>query len=81
MKDVLVAIDVLNDFEHEDGERLVGSFRERVPALREAIDSARASGVPVVYVNDHHGDWSADRGEMVERARRGRSTHASSASR
>ena len=52
VRDVLVVIDVLNDFGHEDGERLLASFRERADALRDALDRAREGGVPVVYVND-----------------------------
>jgi nicotinamidase-related amidase len=70
--DVLVVVDVLNDFEHEDGDRLLRSLRERQQGLAGAIEQARASGVPVVYVNDHLGDWSADRHSLLERARSGK---------
>jgi nicotinamidase-related amidase len=72
MKDVLVVVDVLNHFEHEDGERLLASFRERLPGLRDALEDARARGVPVVYVNDRHGSWSDDRAALVRRALAGR---------
>lgn len=71
-RDVLVVVDVLNDFEHEDGELLLESLRARHEGLLRAIDGARAASVPVVYVNDHLGDWSADRATLVERARRGK---------
>ena len=60
MRDALVVIDVITDFRHPDGEELLASFRERQPALRAAIESARAGGVPVVYVNDSHDAWDAD---------------------
>ena len=70
--DVLVVVDILNDFEHEDGERLLDSLRARQRGLTDTIDAARAAGVPVVYVNDHLGDWSADRRTLVERARGGK---------
>lgn len=68
MKDALVVIDAINDFGHEDGGRLLASFRERLPAMRDALASARANGVPVVYVNDHHGRWDGDARGLVEEA-------------
>jgi nicotinamidase-related amidase len=72
MKDVLILIDVLNDFEHENGEELHDSFRERLPALVEVLGHARDNGTPVVYVNDHGGSWNADRATLVRRALSGR---------
>jgi nicotinamidase-related amidase len=60
MRDALVVIDVVSTFEHEDGERLLASFRERLNALRAAIAACRERGVPVIYVNDRHGHWDGD---------------------
>lgn len=71
-RDVLLVVDVLNDFQHEDGELLLASFRERLPALRAALDRARGEGTPVVYVNDRHGSWVDDAPGLVERALEGR---------
>jgi nicotinamidase-related amidase len=71
-RDVLVVVDVLNDFEHEDGEYLLESFRARLNGLREAVEAARADELSVVYVNDHLGDWTATRDTLLERARGGR---------
>ena len=68
MNDVLLVIDVLNDFQHDEGERLHASFERRFDGLRLALERARADGVPVVFVNDHHGDWTTDRRRLVERA-------------
>jgi ureidoacrylate peracid hydrolase len=68
VNDVLVVLDVFNDFEHDDGDRLLDSLRTRLPALRAALDGARAAGTPVVYVNDRSGSWSGDRAELLERA-------------
>jgi nicotinamidase-related amidase len=72
MKDVLVVIDVLNDFEHDEGERLLASFRGRASGLRDALERARAGRIPVVYVNDQHGSWRSDRGELVRLGIEGR---------
>jgi nicotinamidase-related amidase len=60
MRDALLVVDVVSTFEHEDGERLLASFRERVGALRAAVAGCRDRGVPVVYVNDRHGHWDGD---------------------
>jgi nicotinamidase-related amidase len=75
MDDVLLIIDALNDFQHEDGDRLLASFRDRVEGLREALAHARAERVPVVYVNDNFGDWSGDRAALIARAERGEGGH------
>jgi len=68
VNEVLLVVDVLNDFEHEDGETLLASFRERSPGLREALERARRDGTPVVYVNDRHGSWVDDASALVRRA-------------
>lgn len=68
MNEVLLVVDVLNDFEHEDGETLLASFRERLPELREALARARRNGTHVVYVNDRDGTWVDDASNLVRRA-------------
>jgi nicotinamidase-related amidase len=72
VRDALLLVDILNDFEHEDGDRLLESFRERQPALVEALERARAEGVPVVYANDNYGVWDGDAPGLVRRALEGR---------
>jgi nicotinamidase-related amidase len=67
VRDALLVIDVITDFRHADGDKLLASFRERQPALLEAIENARAHGVPVVYVNDSHGTWDWDVGGWISR--------------
>src|SRR5579872_6044456 len=68
MRDALLVVDVFDEFEHEDGERLRASVCERLPALVEALESARGRGIPVVYVNDQHGRWDGDAPELVRTA-------------
>ena len=58
MRDALLLVDVITTFEHEDGDRLLASFRERLPGFRAALDDARDRGIPVVYANDAQGRWS-----------------------
>jgi nicotinamidase-related amidase len=68
VRDVLVVVDVLDDFGHADGDRLLASFRARRAGLRDALDFARATARPVVYANDAHGRWDADRAAIVRAA-------------
>jgi nicotinamidase-related amidase len=70
--DVLVVIDVINDFQHEDGERLLASFNDRLPAMTEAIARARTDGVPVIYVNDERGRWDSDAPALIRAALEGK---------
>ena len=65
MRDALLVVDVFNDFDHEDGDVLLESFRERLPAMAEALAAARAAEIPVVYVNDHLDRWDADAPGLV----------------
>jgi nicotinamidase-related amidase len=46
LNDALLLVDVINDFRHEDGEKLLASFRERHAALLAAIEQSRAAGIP-----------------------------------
>ncbi len=68
MNDALLLVDVLNDFEHEGGERLLESFRGRHEGMLRALSEARESGVPVVYAQDNRGVWDGDRQRLVQEA-------------
>jgi nicotinamidase-related amidase len=67
----LIVVDMLNHYEHEDAEALRRSVHETLPAIQGLVRRAGAAGVPIVYVNDNHGDWSAGRPELCRRALRG----------
>ena len=68
MNDALLLVDVLNDFRHEDGARLAESFRDAHTQLRELLSSSREANLPIIYANDHFGDWTADGDAIVDRA-------------
>lgn len=72
MKDALLVVDAINEFEHEDGDKLLASFRERATGLRDALAQARADGIPVIYVNDDYGRHDGDAPGLVRRAIAGR---------
>jgi nicotinamidase-related amidase len=72
MKEGLLVVDVFNDFDHEDGNVLLASFRERVPAMVEAIAVARTGEISIVYANDQLERWDTDAPGLSERrSRRG----------
>jgi len=68
VRDALVVIDLLQRFDHEDGDALLASLRERLPGLVGALDRARADGTPVVYVNDLDGRWDSNAPALVRDA-------------
>ena len=71
-RDALIVVDMLNDYEHDDADLLVKSVRECLPSIRSMIDAAREGDTLLAYVNDCHGDWSANALSLTERARAGR---------
>ena len=72
MRDALVLVDVVQTFEHEDGEKLLESFRSRRDGFAAVLERARADGVPVVYANDNFGVWDGDAPRLVRSALEGR---------
>ena len=60
MRDALLLVDVIQDFDHEDGDALLESFRARHAAIVAALEDARARGIPVIYANDNRGVWDGD---------------------
>ena len=66
-KIALLIIDMISDFEFEDGDRLL---RGAVPAARSIArlkKRARAARVPVIYVNDNFGQWRSDFRQLLDR--------------
>ena len=69
--DALLVVDVLSSFDHEDAAALLASFRERRDRMVEAIATARAVAVPVIYVNDDHDRWDSDAPALARQAAAG----------
>jgi nicotinamidase-related amidase len=66
--DVLLVVDVFDDFDHDGAAPLLASFRERGATIVRAIRTAREAGVPVVYVNDDRDRWDSDAPALVREA-------------
>jgi nicotinamidase-related amidase len=62
----LVLVDVINDLEFDDGDRLL---EHALPAARRIAglkERAAAAGTPAIYANDNFGKWRSDLREVVE---------------
>lgn len=59
-------IDVINDLEFEDGERLLEFALPMAQKLALLKQRATEAGIPVVYVNDNFGRWKSDFRSQVE---------------
>ncbi len=68
MKDALLLVDLVNDFHHEDGDRLRDSFRARHDGMLAAIADARRREIPIIYANDDGGGWDGDALKLVKKA-------------
>jgi nicotinamidase-related amidase len=69
--DVLLVVDVFDDFTHDDAQALLASFRERGAAMARAIALAREAGIPVIYVNDDRDRWDSDAPSLAREAANG----------
>ena len=72
----ILLIDVITDFEFDDGDRLFENARRVAPAIADLRSRAGAAGLPVIYVNDNYGKWQDDLEKQViriiESSRRGK---------
>jgi len=63
---VLLLIDIISDFEFEDGEKL---FKHALPMARKLAalrEKAKQAKVPIVYVNDNFGKWQSNFNNLLE---------------
>ena len=59
-KSVLLLLDVITDFEFDDGDALLRHSLPMARKLSRLKTRAKKAGVPVVYVNDNFGKWQED---------------------
>lgn len=62
----LLLIDAINAFDFDGGSQLLKRARSIAPGIQRLKARARAAGVPVIYVNDHFGQWRANFSQLVE---------------
>lgn len=56
----LLLIDVINDLDFPDNERMITSALGAADRIVELKHRAREAGMPVIYVNDNFGHWRSD---------------------
>lgn len=70
MPTALILVDVINPFDFEGAERMIDRAEDAATNIRALATRARAAGVPVLYCNDHFGNWQADFSALVARCQR-----------
>jgi nicotinamidase-related amidase len=61
----LLLIDVINDFDFEEGEQLLKLALPVGKNIAELKKRANAAGIPSIYVNDNFGRWQSDFKKIV----------------
>lgn len=61
----LLLIDVVNDFEFENGEDLLELALPAGKNIARLKAQAKSAGLPVIYVNDNFGKWRSDLNKIV----------------
>jgi nicotinamidase-related amidase len=65
-KTALVVVDMINSYDHPDGEKLRESAKKAVPKMAALLKKAKDQDVEIIYVNDNFGAWNSSREELVE---------------
>lgn len=63
----LLILDMMNTLAFPGAERLRPAAEAAAAAIRALRDEADAAEVPVLYVNDNHGDWHDSREDLIAR--------------
>jgi nicotinamidase-related amidase len=61
----LLLIDVVNDFEFEDGDKLLELALPVGKQIANLKKLAKDAGIPAIYVNDNFGKWQSDLNKIV----------------
>jgi nicotinamidase-related amidase len=59
-KTALLIIDMISDFEFEDGEKLIVHAEPMAKNLAELKKRAQKAKIPAIYINDNFGKWRSD---------------------
>lgn len=56
----LLIVDVINDFDFENGDKLLKNALPAAKNLAKFKRKAKKAGIPVIYVNDNFGKWQSN---------------------
>jgi nicotinamidase-related amidase len=65
-KTALLIIDMICDFEFEDGEKLFKYAKLIAQNIAKLKTKAEKAKVPIIYVNDNFGKWQSDFNKLLE---------------
>lgn len=68
---VVLVVDVINDLDFPEANQLKRFIPSMARNLARLKKRAKASGVPIVYVNDNFGRWRSDFRALVNHCRKG----------
>lgn len=68
-KTAILMIDLINDFQFEEGDLLLKHSRQIIPNLKKLKEYANKHHYPIIYVNDHYETWSTNFREIAETCR------------
>ena len=63
---VLILIDLINDFEFDDADPMFTNTLAIAQPIAKLKKTAKAAGIPVIYVNDNFGKWQSDFRKLVD---------------
>jgi nicotinamidase-related amidase len=63
--DVLLVVDLFDDFSHDDGGALLNSLADRRDGVAAVLTAAREASVPVVFANDNRGVWDGEASALI----------------
>lgn len=66
----LLLIDVINDYNFEDGEKLLEHAKPMTQKITLLKKRAKVLNIPVLYINDNYGRWQSDFAKLVEHCKR-----------
>ena len=62
----LILIDLINDFEFDGADPVFNNTLAIAQPIARLKKSAKAAGIPVIYVNDNFGKWQSDFRKLVD---------------
>ncbi|AXR07642.1 cysteine hydrolase family protein [Salinimonas sediminis] len=63
---VLIVIDMINDLEFEDGEKMLPPALEAARNIEKFKNELCKKSIPTIYVNDNFGKWRSDFRQLVK---------------
>ncbi|RSD22508.1 isochorismatase family cysteine hydrolase [Mesobacillus subterraneus] len=65
-KTALLIIDMINDFNFDEGEALAKNTRKIIDPILTLKKNFNEQDMPVIYINDHYNLWQADFEKIME---------------